>query len=70
MTGETDESRMDEPQTIDSEIAMRLERHALPLETTDPAADRTDLDPVGNLLADAGVVGLGGAPHGTRDFSG
>jgi len=67
MTDETDDSRTDEPQTNDPEIATRLERHAIPLETTDRATDRTDLEPIGDLLADAGLVGLGEATHGTRD---
>jgi erythromycin esterase len=38
------------------------------IETTDPTADDADLAPVGAALADARVVGLGEATHGSREF--
>lgn len=39
----------------------------IPLATTDPTID-DDLEPVGDRLADADVVGIGKATHGTREF--
>lgn len=49
-----------------------LSRHAVPLDTADPAtnrdADRSDLEPIADALNDATVIGLGEATHGTREF--
>ncbi|WP_436907628.1 erythromycin esterase family protein [Halosimplex marinum] len=49
-------------------LADRLAAHTIPIDTTDPADDPDDLAPVTDRLADARVVGLGEATHGTREF--
>lgn len=45
-----------------------LATHATPLKTTDLDAPLSDLDPLRDRLADATVIGLGEATHGTREF--
>lgn len=45
-----------------------LREYAVPLDTTDPAADFDDLAPLHDRLADARIVGLGEATHGTCEF--
>ncbi|MFB7462485.1 erythromycin esterase family protein [Streptomyces sp. NPDC056224] len=45
-----------------------LERDAHPLRTTDPRADLDDLRPVGRMVKDARVVGLGEATHSSHEF--
>ena len=49
-------------------LADRLLERAVPLEGTDPTDDLGDLAPLEDTLADARVVGLGEATHGTREF--
>lgn len=58
-----------------SSVLAGLRDATIPLATTDPAAAADgdgsapgDLAPVGDRLADAAVVGLGEATHGTREF--
>jgi erythromycin esterase len=43
-------------------------QHALPLRTTEPAADDSDLGPLLPLIGNARVVALGDATHGTHEF--
>lgn len=54
-------------EALDS-IAQRLREAGTPLETVDPTAPLDDLEPLRGTLADATVVGLGEASHGTREF--
>lgn len=51
-----------------SRLVDHLEKHAVPLERTAPDADPALLHPLGDLFADAAVIGLGEATHGTREF--
>lgn len=73
MTDDSDSTRSTDEQyenhlPSDSVLA-GLRDAAIPLATTDPAAGiGEDLAPVGGRLADAAVVGLGEATHGTREF--
>lgn len=78
-TKTTETNRRDdaEPDTTDdaephTEIGERVRRaladHVAPLETTDPAAPRDDLDALPESVLDAQIVGLGEATHGTREF--
>ncbi|QHC18445.1 erythromycin esterase family protein [Streptomyces sp. GF20] len=43
-------------------------RHAHALRTTDPAGDLADLRPLGRMVGDAKVVGLGEATHSSHEF--
>jgi erythromycin esterase len=45
-----------------------LARHVTPLGTVDPLVDGDGLRALGDRLADARIVGLGEATHGTREF--
>lgn len=45
-----------------------LSNYTTPLATTDPEGDTADLATLEDHLADAAVVGLGEATHGTREF--
>ncbi|MEV6671594.1 erythromycin esterase family protein [Streptomyces sp. NPDC051162] len=45
-----------------------LTRAARPLRTTDPTGDLRDLRPLGAMVGDATVVGLGEATHGSHEF--
>ncbi|PZG51943.1 erythromycin esterase [Spongiactinospora gelatinilytica] len=49
-------------------VMTALRRSAYPLRTTEPYADRSDLEPLGKLVADACVVGLGQATHNSHEF--
>lgn len=51
-----------------TELGEQLAKRSTPVATTDPDTELTDLDPVGEALADAQVIGLGEATHGTREF--
>jgi len=52
----------------DTDVVDALTDVATPLETTDPDAPLDDLDAFGDSIADARIVGLGEATHGTREF--
>ncbi|MBZ6474284.1 erythromycin esterase family protein [Streptomyces griseocarneus] len=45
-----------------------LTRAAYPLRTTEPGGDLRDLRPLGRMIGDAGVVGLGEATHSSHEF--
>ncbi|QQC88481.1 erythromycin esterase family protein [Streptomyces alfalfae] len=45
-----------------------IERAAHPLRSTDPGGSTRDLRPLGDMVGDATVVGLGEATHGTHEF--
>lgn len=45
-----------------------LERNAHPLRTTEPSGGLDDLRPVGRMVGDARVVGLGEATHSSHEF--
>lgn len=45
-----------------------IDRSAHTLKTTQPTGSLRDLDPLGRMIQDAEVVGLGEATHGSRDF--
>lgn len=64
-TRPTDEPHVD---TLPTGVREGLRDATTPLATTDPEAGVDDLAPVVERLADAGVVGLGEATHGTREF--
>ncbi len=60
----------DPPQETGSEFEnalAELETQLHPLQNTDPSSSTDDLAPLDNL-ADAQVIGLGEATHGTREF--
>ncbi|HLL45960.1 MAG TPA: erythromycin esterase family protein, partial [Longimicrobiaceae bacterium] len=45
-----------------------LRRNAVPFRTDAPGGDLSDLAPLGRIVGNARVVGLGEATHGTREF--
>ncbi|GGV47896.1 hypothetical protein GCM10010277_40770 [Streptomyces longisporoflavus] len=45
-----------------------IERAAHPLRSTDPGGSAKDLRPLGRMVGDAKVVGLGEATHGSHEF--
>jgi len=49
-------------------VVRGIERSAHVLRTTDPGSRLRDLDALDPMIADAEVVGLGEATHGSRDF--
>ncbi|GAA1991423.1 erythromycin esterase family protein [Kitasatospora viridis] len=49
------------------EPAAWVRQHALPLDSTDPAAPATDLRPLGEATAPAVVVGVGGSSYGGHE---
>jgi erythromycin esterase len=53
--------------TIESP-AMWLRTHALPLASVEPSADDSDLAPFLSFFANAHIVALGDATHGTHEF--
>ncbi|HEY0014906.1 MAG TPA: erythromycin esterase family protein [Longimicrobium sp.] len=45
-----------------------LAQNAVPFSTTDPGGDYAELAPLGAMIGDARIVGLGEATHGTHEF--
>jgi erythromycin esterase len=58
----------DDQSTSESPPVAALAQYATPLSTTDPEAPLAPLEPLHGRLADARVVGLGEATHGSREF--
>jgi erythromycin esterase len=50
------------------EVVEWVRQKAVPIATTDPAHDVSDLEPLGAIVGSARVVALGEATHGTREF--
>ncbi|GAA3926173.1 hypothetical protein GCM10023085_04290 [Actinomadura viridis] len=50
------------------DVVRALERGAHPLRSTAPYGGLKDLRPLGRIVGDAGVVGLGEATHGSHEF--
>ncbi|MFP4974072.1 erythromycin esterase family protein [Paenibacillus sp. CN-4] len=44
-----------------------LEKHAIPLKTTDPTASLHDLSPLKDMIGSATIVGIGEAMHGAHE---
>lgn len=55
-------------ETVDPSVVEGIERVAVPFETAEPTGSLGGLEPVVADLADATVVGMGEATHGTREF--
>lgn len=51
-----------------SRVPTQLEHHVTPLNTTDPAGDIADLQPLRPHFENRRVIGLGEATHGTREI--
>ncbi|WP_371563779.1 erythromycin esterase family protein [Streptomyces canus] len=49
-------------------VVEALDRTAHPLRTVEPGGDTRDLRPLDRMIADAEVVGVGEATHGSHDF--
>lgn len=45
-----------------------IQRNAIPLRTSDPGGSDADLAPLKQIAANASIVGLGEATHGTHEF--
>lgn len=54
--------------SVAPEIVTWLQGNAIPLSTTHPNSDSTDLMPLREIIGDARVVALGEATHGTHEF--
>ncbi len=53
---------------VSQEAVAWLRDNATVLSTTDPDASLGDLDPLGEMVGSAHIVGLGEGTHGTREF--
>ena len=53
---------------VDPAVVAGIERRAVPIETVDPDASGGDRSAVASVLAEAGIVGMGEATHGTWEF--
>ena len=50
------------------EVIDFFRKNAIPLRTTDPASDLADMEPLRSVVGSAGIVAMGEATHGTREF--
>lgn len=63
------ESRRDRAPTASRpRLRDRLQNYAISLRTVDPDHAPTDLTPLGSIVDETRIVGLGEATHGTREF--
>jgi len=67
-TRQTDSTPDDGDAAVDRSLVADIERVAVPFETAGPTASPGDLGRVAADFADARIVGLGEATHGTREF--
>jgi len=56
------------PVEIPAVASVWLRERVIPITTADPTASLDELEPLRALVADAGIVALGEATHGTREF--
>lgn len=66
--GRPDDPPTDTPGGVDPAVVAGIERQAVPIEDVDPDAADGDLSAVASHLADARIVGMGEATHGTWEF--
>jgi erythromycin esterase len=52
----------------DTDLVTALAAHAYPLRSITPGGGLADLDPLADMVGEAGVVGFGEATHGSREF--
>jgi erythromycin esterase len=64
----TDEPPTDTPRGVDPSVVDGIEQRATPIGNVDPDAAADDLSAVATHLADARIVGMGEATHGTWEF--
>ncbi len=56
------------PGPAGSEVLAWIRQKAIPLRTAEPDGNSTDLEPIGSMIGNAKLVGLGEATHGTHEF--
>lgn len=64
----TDRPPTDTPSEVDPAVVAGIERRAVPIGDADSDAADGDLSAVANRLADARIIGMGEATHGTWEF--
>lgn len=61
-------ARLAETRRLQRTVIGWLKTNAVPLKTVEAGTDRTDLQPLKQILKDVQFVGLGEATHGSREF--
>ncbi len=56
------------PSNAPTEIVEWLRTSAIPLKTTNPEAELSDISQLGSVVGNARIVAMGEATHGTREF--